>query len=70
MSRSFRPYFQDAYNNDDRELKPGYIRGHYDTTGFCSGKLTGGRNKEILGKLRNSFIEAIQRAKSYCQGRS
>ena len=59
MSKSFGPYFQDAYNTKENGT-PGYIRTHYDTTGACSGSLSRslmGRN--VIGRIFNNFVELI-----------
>ena len=54
-ANSFGQYFQNAYST---EGKLGYIRAHYDATGFCS-PASFKANENIWSRLRNSIVAAI-----------
>ena len=56
MVKSFSQYFQNAFSEDG---KTGYIRAHYDVSGYCSGNTAEGGN--ILNRLRNILVEAINK---------
>ena len=61
MAKTFAQYFQQAFDGEAEEKLPGYLRQHYDVSGFCSGSLSRdlmGRN--IIGRMRNNFIEAVK----------
>ena len=58
MSQSYAQYFQDAYSQDG--TRTGYIRAHYDVTGFCNGRLSiKGMTGNILSRLKSCLIEGI-----------
>ena len=52
---SYGQYFQNAFNT---EGKTGYIRAHYDVTGFYQG---GTPNNNVLGRLRNAIAQGINK---------
>ena len=55
MAKSFAQYFQDAYSQDG---KIGYIRAHYDVTGYCQ-SASRALNENILSRIRNALVTAI-----------
>ena len=58
MARTFSQYFQHAFL--EAEVDPGYIRIHYDTSGYCSAKLTHNMiSRNVLSYIRNGFVQAI-----------
>ena len=57
MAKSFAQYFQNAYGDNG---KVGYIRAHYDVTGYCQGK-TKAINNNVLSRLRNALVMAINK---------
>ena len=59
MTKTYGPYFQDIYNTEGEE---GYIRTHYDATGFYHASLTKDfrkRGDTLMAELKKNFIEAI-----------
>ena len=54
FSNTYTKYFKNAFG-DEGQL--GYIRAHYDVTGFCLG--TDKLNTSILSRLRNAFVKAV-----------
>ena len=57
MASSFAQHFQDAYHSSNNKV--GYIRAHYDVSGFCNGTVIKGGNGNILNRLRNELVRAI-----------
>ena len=58
MSQSFTQYFQDSFCSE--EGKTGYIRSHYDVTGFCNSRIKHMQGN-VLNRLRTNLIIAINK---------
>ena len=59
VAKSYGPYFQQCYGKDEND-RPGYIKTHYDTTGFCSGSLSVQmHHRNVIGRVHNNLIDAI-----------
>ena len=56
VARSFAQYFQDAFGMDGKKV--GYIRAHYDVTGYCQDS---GLNASIWSRLHNGLVEALNK---------
>ena len=57
MAKSFGQHFQNAYADDG--ITKGYVRAHYDVTGFCQdGEALNG---SYMGRIRNAVIEGINK---------
>ena len=57
MAKSFAQYFQNAFGDNGRV---GYIKAHYDVTGYCQGQ-SKAINNNILSRIRNAFVMAINK---------
>ena len=57
VATSFGQYFQDAFGGPSGHAT-GYIRAHYDVTGYCRGE---GFNDNIIGRLCNAIVNAINK---------
>ena len=59
MTRSFTQYFMNAFGENG---KTGYVRAHYDVTGFSSVQ---NLNTSLISRLRNSIVEAINKQTTF-----
>ena len=57
MLKSYAQYFQNAFGDNG---KLGYIKAHYDTTGYCQGQ-TKAINNNILSRVCNVLVMAINK---------
>ena len=62
MANSYGEHFQHCFDADDKDFNNlGYLKSHFDVSGFCNTNPRSMINSNVIGRIYNGLVEAINK---------